>query len=172
ENVNAAIKALENFEEWADTEKSKDDQFDSFFEFDAKLVRKQILIELRISLERVSLGLGPLGEVLLPFLETFNDVVDSIQDITKALRGLKEGYELSKSLIDNVFGPKIAKRFPRKYLESEKCGNGFYPSTQRGNYEYDGAQLQVDAGTKIVVPFSGRLFISGQNQVTIHIEEM
>ncbi|CAH1783345.1 unnamed protein product, partial [Owenia fusiformis] len=133
---------------------------------------RQILVELGDSLENMGLSLGPLGTILQPFIETFQDVMASIQAMTEALRGLKEGYEISKSLIDNVFGPKIAKKFPRKYLVSEECGNGFFPSTQAGKYRDDGAQLQVDVSSTLYVPFSGILRITGNNEVTIQVEEM
>ncbi|CAH1802680.1 unnamed protein product [Owenia fusiformis] len=172
EDIRMSIGLLRNVQEWTNKAESSDDEIDSFYQIDAKQMRKQILTELLTSLLGIEIGLGPLADVLLPFIQTFQDVITCVQDITEALRGLKEGYELTKSLIDNVFGPKISKRFPRKYLQSKSCGDGFYPSTQRSRYMYSGAQLQVSVGSAIVVPFSGRLYVTSNKEVIIHVQEM
>ena len=56
-------------------------------------------------------------------------------------------YGEARTLIEQVFGPKLDPDFYKKYLESESCGNGFYPSTGKANYKHEGVDLeaQVDA---------------------------
>ena len=48
-----------------------------------------------------------------------------------------------------VFGPKISKAFPRKYLESNNCGPGFWKSTGRGKYEHPGVDLEATRNDKV-----------------------
>ncbi|CAH1802777.1 unnamed protein product [Owenia fusiformis] len=172
EDIKESIESFKKFQEWSNKAENSDYEMKTFFNIDPIRMRSLIFIELLSSLEDITTGLGPLGEVLQPFIQTFQDIIVCVHDITEALRGLKEGYEIAKSLIDNVFGPKISKRFPRKYLQSKKCGNGFFPSTQRRRYKYSGAQLQVKVGSAIVVPFSGKLYVTSRNEVIIHVQEM
>ena len=44
---------------------------------------------------------------------------------------------------------KIDKSFPRKYLESNSCGDGFYESTGRGHYEHPGVDAEAVIGSEV-----------------------
>ena len=48
--------------------------------------------------------------------------------------------------MDLIFGAKVHKNFPRKYLESETCGEGFWESTGQGNYKHTGVDVEKDIG--------------------------
>ena len=56
---------------------------------------------------------------------------------------------MSRTLIQSLFGLKINKAFPRKYMESESCGNGFYESTGRGNYKHKGVDAEAEIGSEV-----------------------
>ena len=58
-------------------------------------------------------------------------------------------YEEARTEIQLLFGLKINKAFPRKYLESDSCGGGFYRSTGKGNYQHPGVDAEVQAGTEV-----------------------
>ena len=58
-------------------------------------------------------------------------------------------YEEARTLIELVFGMKIDKSFPRKYLESSSCGDGFYESTGRGRYEHPGVDAEAVIGSEV-----------------------
>ena len=52
-------------------------------------------------------------------------------------------------MIELVFGMKIDKSFPRKYLESSSCGDGFYESKGRGHYEHPGVDAEAVIGSEV-----------------------
>ena len=58
-------------------------------------------------------------------------------------------YQEAKTLVDLVFGPKLNKGFPRKYLESQTCGNGFYESRGNNNYKHTGVDVEVAVGSQV-----------------------
>ena len=62
-------------------------------------------------------------------------------------------YETARSSIDMVFGPKVSKEFPRKYLESDSCGPGFWKSTGRGKYKHPGVDLEATHDEKVCTAF-------------------
>ena len=49
-----------------------------------------------------------------------------------------------------VFGPKFNKEFPRKYLESKTCGDGFWESTGKDNYQHTGVDIEADIGSQVM----------------------
>ncbi|CAH1794764.1 unnamed protein product [Owenia fusiformis] len=177
ENIEAdiaeAAASLRNIAKLNRTSETFAKDFNHFFAVNADTVMHQILQELLASLDTIEKAIEPIGSVVLPFVTTFDDTISTIQNLTEAFRGIQEGYDAAKSLLDNVFGPKISKGFPKKYLESEDCGNGFYPSTQGGNYDYQGVQLEAEVGSELVVPFSGILTINSiRRKVTILTTEL
>ena len=58
-------------------------------------------------------------------------------------------YQEARTLLDLVFGPKINKAFPRKYLESQTCGNGFWESTGQGHYRNPGVDAEIEIGSPV-----------------------
>ena len=44
-------------------------------------------------------------------------------------------------MFDLVFGPKFDKAFPKKYLLSKTCGDGFWESTGKDKYEHPGVDI-------------------------------
>ena len=49
-----------------------------------------------------------------------------------------------------VFGPKFNKEFPRKYLESKTCGDGFWESTGKNHYEHTGVDIETEIGSQVM----------------------
>ena len=47
-------------------------------------------------------------------------------------------YKEARTQLDLIFGPKFNEKFPKVYLESNGCGDGFWESTGKGNYEHPG----------------------------------
>ena len=44
---------------------------------------------------------------------------------------------------------KIDKSFPRKYLESSSCGDGFYEGTGSGHYKHPGVDAEAVIGSEV-----------------------
>lgn len=53
-------------------------------------------------------------------------------------------YKEARTQLDLIFGPKFHKEFPRKYLESGSCGDGFWESTGKGKYNHPGVDAVSD----------------------------
>ena len=66
-------------------------------------------------------------------------------------------YLESKTLIDQIFGPKVSDLFPRKYLESASCGDGFYPSTGRASYDHQGVDAEIGINSRVNIKLLTRL---------------
>lgn len=58
-------------------------------------------------------------------------------------------YQKGKTLLDMIFGSKIHKEFPRKYLSSKTCGDGFWESTGKGNYQNPGVDAEIAIGSNV-----------------------
>ena len=52
-------------------------------------------------------------------------------------------YNKTRTLFESVFGQKFHEQFPRRYLLSKPCGNGFWKSNGKGRYEHYGIDLEV-----------------------------
>ena len=52
-------------------------------------------------------------------------------------------------MIESVFGSKFHERFPRKYLVSGVCGDGFWESNGKGNYDHPGIDLVAEIGEDV-----------------------
>ena len=48
-----------------------------------------------------------------------------------------------------IFGTKVHKDFPRKYLESGTCGDGFWPTDASGNYPGEGIMVEVGVDVEV-----------------------
>ena len=59
-------------------------------------------------------------------------------------------YKEARTELEMVFGSKMHKEFPRKYLESESCGEGFWPSTGDGRYEHEGVDVEAMEGELVI----------------------
>ena len=64
-------------------------------------------------------------------------------------------YQKSKSLINQLFGPKAHRRFPREYrLAGGGCTtDGFYPTDTGGYYDDQGVDLVISDGSKVRLYF-------------------
>ncbi len=60
-------------------------------------------------------------------------------------------YQDAKSLINEVFGPKVHKNFPRTVrLAGGGCNtNGFYPTDTNGYYDNQGVDLLIGEGYQV-----------------------
>ncbi|XP_041378093.1 uncharacterized protein LOC121390363 [Gigantopelta aegis] len=109
-----------------------------------------------------------------PFLKSYEKISKLITTMKKAYNDLKEGYRTARSLVDQVFGPKCHKEFPRKVrLAGNGCKGvgGFVAKLDKpGTPEYDseGMDLVISAGNKVVAPFGGKLYRSpNKNELII-----
>ncbi|XP_035698712.1 uncharacterized protein LOC118431577 [Branchiostoma floridae] len=172
DDISVAWDSLLTLDDWALQQVESTDFTRRFFGIDINAVRQQIVNELR---ELMNGLLGPVQEVRrIPdiFLSAFEETVDIIKSIKDGYQAIKNGYDEAKSLIEQIFGNKADQDFPRKYLESDSCGDGFYPSTGQGRYAEQGVLLEAAAGQQIGAPFSGIIRRSGSNQVTITTDSM
>lgn len=58
-------------------------------------------------------------------------------------------YRSAKTELQLIFGFKFDKNFPRKYLESATCGEGFWKSNGKDNYVHPGVDIDPN-GTDTV----------------------
>ncbi|XP_078575734.1 uncharacterized protein LOC144861638 [Branchiostoma floridae x Branchiostoma japonicum] len=169
DDISVADDSLQELKDWAVRSKPF---IKRLFGADTSKAKKQIVAELRKLMNGL---LGPVQEVKgIPdiFLSSYDETAKIIKSIKDGYQGIKKGYDEAKSLIEQIFGNKADQDFPRKYLESDSCGDGFYPSTGKGKYAEQGVLLEAAAGQQIGAPFSGTIRGSGNNQVTITTDSM
>ncbi|XP_078660674.1 uncharacterized protein LOC144905141 [Branchiostoma floridae x Branchiostoma belcheri] len=159
--------------EWFNGKHSGDEIFKEFTGVDASVIRQQIKEELLASLDIFISGpLQVIQELAAPFVSTYESVVKTINAVKTGYTTVKQAYTAARTLISKIFGPKIHKDFPKKLLESDNCGNGFYPSTARGRYGHRGVDLEVSANAEIVVPFTGDVSVMAANEISIVADEL
>ncbi|XP_019642103.1 PREDICTED: uncharacterized protein LOC109483513 [Branchiostoma belcheri] len=172
EDISAALKSLRDMNNWV-VQQTESKAFNKrFFGVDIKALKEQIKTEFKDLLDGL---LGPLNKVRkVPnmFLNAYKETAEIVKSIKEGYTAIKNGYDEAKSLIEQIFGAKADQAFPRKYLESAACGDGFYPSTGSGRYEHQGVLLEAASGQEISAPFSGIIKRSGDNQVTITTDSM
>ncbi|KAI8519524.1 hypothetical protein Bbelb_027810, partial [Branchiostoma belcheri] len=196
DDISVAFDSLSELDDWAVQQVESTDFTIRFYGVDINALRQQIVTELRDLLNGLR---GPVQEVYrIPniFLSAYSETVDIIKSIKDGYQGIKTGYDEAKSLIEQIFGAKADQDFPRKYLESAVCGDGFYPSTGLGRYAEQGCFSRQPPGNngygqhctttitarqvvftdddkwQIGAPFSGIIRRSGSNQVTITTDSM
>ncbi|XP_078658231.1 uncharacterized protein LOC144903714 [Branchiostoma floridae x Branchiostoma belcheri] len=172
EDISAALKSLRDMNNWV-VQQTESKAFNKrFFGVDIKALKEQIKTEFKDLLDGL---LGPLNKVRkVPnmFLNAYKETAEIVKSIKEGYTAIKNGYDEAKSLIEQIFGAKADQDFPRKYLESAACGDGFYPSTGSGRYDHQGVLLEAAPGLEIAAPFSGIIKRSGDNQVTITTDSM
>ncbi|XP_066264364.1 uncharacterized protein [Branchiostoma lanceolatum] len=157
---------------WLNGQHSGDEMFKEFTGVDAIVIRKQILEEVLESLDIFAGPLQVIQELAAPFVATYESVVETINAVKTGYTTVKQAYTASRTLISKIFGPKVHKDFPKKQLESDNCGNGFYPSTARGKYKHQGVDLEASVNTEIVVPFTGDLNVTAANEISIVADDL
>ena len=60
-------------------------------------------------------------------------------------------YNTARTLLEEIFGPKVNKEFPKKLLESASCGDGFWETDGKGHYSHKGIMLEVTVGQEVDV---------------------
>ncbi|XP_072048761.1 uncharacterized protein [Amphiura filiformis] len=115
--------------------------------------------------------LEPLKTLLKPFFDIYSKVFDAIKAVKEAYQVLRNSYQEARSLINQIFGPKVHRHFPRTYrLAGGGCNtDGFYPTDTNGYYDDQGVDLLVDEGSHIVSPFAGRIRRSYGNSNQIEL---
>ena len=58
-------------------------------------------------------------------------------------------YQQARTLIEEIFGPKMHQDFPRKLMESASCGDGFWETDGKGHYSNKGIMLNVTVGNEV-----------------------
>ncbi|XP_022102001.1 uncharacterized protein LOC110985344 [Acanthaster planci] len=139
---------------------------------DSNTLRRQIAAEIEAIILDLIGPIEPIENLLAPFFELYDLVVNTIEGIKEAYLTLKNSYQESQALIMKLFGPKAHKSFPRKFREPGSGGcasGGFYPTDSNGRYRDRGVDLEIPPGIPLVAPFSGLLFKSAgtPNQVTL-----
>ena len=64
-------------------------------------------------------------------------------------------YQTIRTQLEQIFGPKVHKDFPRKLLMSSSCGDGFWETNGKGHYNLDGIMLEVNIGHKVCMKHAG-----------------
>ncbi|XP_078658229.1 uncharacterized protein LOC144903712 [Branchiostoma floridae x Branchiostoma belcheri] len=172
DDISTALSSMRDMNNWVVQQVESNDFNKRFFGVDIKALKEQIKTEFSDLLDGL---LGPLNKVRqVPnmFLNAYKETAEIIKSIKEGYTAIKNGYDEAKSLIEQIFGAKADQDFPRKYLESGSCGDGFYPSTGSGRYEHQGVLLEAAVGREIGAPFSGVIKRSGDNQVTITTDSM
>ncbi|XP_038050894.1 uncharacterized protein LOC119724045 [Patiria miniata] len=140
---------------------------------DSNTLRKRIADEIKSIISELIGPIEPITDLLAPFFELYDLVVNTIESIKEAYLTLKNSYQESQTLIMKLFGPKAHKSFPRKFREPagpEGCASGgFYPTDSNGHYADKGVDLELSQGSWLVAPFSGLLYQSAGKpyQVTL-----
>ena len=58
-------------------------------------------------------------------------------------------YQTARTLLENIFGPKMHNDWPRKMLQSTSCGDGFWETGRRRHYTNKGIMLEVNDGQPV-----------------------
>ncbi|XP_046547048.1 uncharacterized protein LOC124257102 [Haliotis rubra] len=136
-------------------------------------MRQEVVTMLKDIVDDVLTPLGPLKNLGMKFVDTFQKVFDLVKTVKEAYNTLKEGYRTARSLIDRIFGPKCHKEFPRTLrLAGGGCnGQGSYPSELKNGdeYEHEGIDVTISPGKEIVSPFAGNIKLSDKSHEVIII---
>ncbi|KAI0212799.1 hypothetical protein LSAT2_002241 [Lamellibrachia satsuma] len=92
---------------------------------------------------------GPIGylkQLLEPFLQAYDFFTQTVKNIKEAWRLIRNGYQTARTLLEEIFGTKMHKDFPRKFLKSQSCGDGFWETDGNGHYSPNGIMLEVKVG--------------------------
>ncbi|KAL5014181.1 hypothetical protein ScPMuIL_008451 [Solemya velum] len=123
-------------------------------------MKQEVLNELNAITEDLLEPFAGLWGLADKFMEFYEVVFGLVKDIKDAYNQIKEGYQFARSKIDQIFGPKCHKLFPRKTrLEGGGCnGKGFFPAKlDSGDPEYadEGVDILIMEGKNVVAPFAG-----------------
>ncbi|KAK3612511.1 hypothetical protein CHS0354_024482 [Potamilus streckersoni] len=174
-----AVKALsEGGKQWA--EKIVDATSDPISKFTggkftSALVKNQVVQELLSIADEITTPFKRLTGIGGKFFERLTKLIELVMNIKDAYNTIKEGYRFARSIIDRIFGPKSHKDFPRetRLLGGGCKGEGFYPSKLDAGsgvkeYQYNGVDLRINEGEKVVAPFAGIAIRSDrENEVII-----
>ena len=58
-------------------------------------------------------------------------------------------YNTARTLLEEIFGPKVNEDFPKKLLESRSCGDGFWETDGKSHYSHKGIMLEVTVGQDV-----------------------
>ena len=58
-------------------------------------------------------------------------------------------YNTARTLLEEIFGPKVNEEFPKKLLESTSCDDGFWDTDGKGHYSHKGIMLEVTVGQEV-----------------------
>ncbi|XP_078585865.1 uncharacterized protein LOC144867676 [Branchiostoma floridae x Branchiostoma japonicum] len=172
DDISVALDSLLELDDWAMQQVEATDITIRFYGVNITVLRQQIVTELRGLMDGLVGSVAEVRRIPVAFLSAYNETVDIIKSIKDGYQAVKNGYDEAKSLVEQIFGNKADQDFPRKYLESPTCGDGFYPSTGGGRYAEQGVLLEAGAGQQIGAPFSGIVRRSGSHQVTITTDAM
>ncbi|XP_076472269.1 uncharacterized protein LOC143301765, partial [Babylonia areolata] len=142
---------------------------------DKKALKQSILDDLG-AIPNIVKSLLPLENLGDNIQGAFTTLFELITTVKKAYEQLRDGARRAKEFIERVFGPKAHKRFPRvTRTPGNDCeGTGFYPSTLEAEgteeYTYEGVDLLLSPGSKVVAPFPGILYRSSERDNEVMIE--
>ena len=89
------------------------------------------------------------------FVFVFHFFFPPASKVLKVFCSVNFRYQKSKSLINQLFGPKAHRRFPREYrLAGGGCtADGFYPTDTDGYYDDQGVDLVISDGSEVRLHF-------------------
>ncbi|KAI6655616.1 hypothetical protein LOD99_2114 [Oopsacas minuta] len=130
------------------------------------ILRIKVYEDLRVALDEFIQPLSSLRNIIDPFIVAFANAIQLIKNTISAYETLKNAFELARNLIEQLFGLKFDRRFPRKLrgddgCEVSNCQCGFYPTTSGNPDTYKihtykpGIQLEVVVLKSLVAPTNG-----------------
>ncbi|KAK2165104.1 hypothetical protein NP493_1383g00012 [Ridgeia piscesae] len=171
--VRGIKKSLTDTVTWLKSGSSANDIAERFTGVSLTKMKTLALEEIKKVLEEeLEEPLRLLKQLLEPFQQAYDFFIQTVKNVKEAWRVIRNGYQTARTLLEEIFGPKMHEDWPRKLLESSSCGDGFWESDGKGHYGNKGIMLEVTVGQPIVAPYGGQLKKTGPREVTITVNEM
>ncbi|XP_006820562.2 uncharacterized protein LOC102808577 [Saccoglossus kowalevskii] len=168
EDILNAKDKLEDALDWiTEGVSAEDNKFEHFTGVSLSTVRQQIIDEIIGDFDDLLAPLTIVQKISEPFVLAYESFTGTIEDIKEGYEGIKRAYDEAKTLINEIFGPKMGKKFPRTIAYSS-CGEGAYSNTNQNTLP--GIDLEAQEGEELTAPFNGVITSSGGNQVTMVID--
>ncbi|KAI0217504.1 hypothetical protein LSAT2_030722 [Lamellibrachia satsuma] len=142
-------KSITDTVTWLKAAPPADDIAKRFTGTDLATMKRVALAEvMKVVEEELAGPLGYLKQLLDPFLQAYDFITQTVKNIKEAWRLIVNGYQKARTLLEEIFGPKMHEDFPRKLLESPTCGDGFWETDGKEHYSHKGIMLNVTVGNE------------------------
>ncbi|XP_033121427.1 uncharacterized protein LOC117120523 [Anneissia japonica] len=134
--------------------------------------QREIVALVRDTLAKLNETLSKLKDISSPFKLSLDIVKSRVGKLNETVVNvLKKVVDKARFEIEDIFGVRFHKKFPRVFLEgSEICPEGgFYPTTNSQRYSDMGIDLIIESNKQVVAPLSGILTVLSDEKVKIEI---